>query len=331
MKNKTKRTIVLSDIKEIFISHKLGTPVEMKALSGGEFNSVYKVFTDKGSSYAIKISPAKNVSVLTYEKDIILSEKFALEHFKDNAYVHIPEVIAFGETAEVGKYLIIEFVAGKMLLKTRLSADEYNQVMYDLGKAIAGFHDIACDLGFGYLQNGLKTNWKSAYLSMVDNIINDARKVNARIPYISEIHAAIDSCKDILNEVQNSSVLHFDLWAGNLFILDNKLHAIIDCERMMLGDPVGDFIHLNYTAPFDIQKNKYLIDGYNSTANNKLSFNRNELIRFYLMRLYLGLIAYVETYYRMSKFSPVFYGKKIFAKKVLRVSLCELNKLMKGK
>ncbi len=328
MNSKTKRTVLQSDINRIFVFHNLGTVSEIKALSGGEFNSVYKVTADN-MNYVIKIAPAADVRVLTYEKDIISSEIFALEHFKGNPYVHIPEVKAFGEDAEIGKYLIMEFVEGKMLLNCVLSDMEYDSILFHLGKAIAEFHNTNCDRGFGYLQNGLKQSWQEAYFSMLENIRQDAERVHIKIPYIRKIRAVVDNCKDVLDEVKKPSLLHFDLWKGNIFVRDKKLHSVIDCERMMLGDPVGDFIHLDYIAPFDKEKYKQMIDGYNSVAEHSLLFNKNERIRFYLVRLYLGLIAYVETDYRLSKYSVAFYGKKIFARKVLRVSLNELNKLMK--
>ena len=54
MNSKTKRTVLQSDINRIFVFHNLGTVSEIKALSGGEFNSVYKVTADN-MNYVIKM------------------------------------------------------------------------------------------------------------------------------------------------------------------------------------------------------------------------------------------------------------------------------------
>lgn len=326
MKNKMKQSLSDFDIQEIFLKNDLGKVLESKQLSGGEFNSVYKVVTDNGE-YVIKIAPSKNVSVLTYEQNIVASEQFALEKLCNNSYAKVPKVIASSDSTDKYSYLIIEFLEGKMLLSQKVSRDEYNDVMFSLGKAVGEFHNAECDLGFGYLQNGLKPTWKEAYYSMIDNIIEDAKKVRCNIPCFNEIMNLIDKCSYALDEVKTPSILHFDLWQGNIFVKDGRLFSIIDFERTILGDPVGDFIHLDYIAPFDFDKNKFLLDGYNSVAKNRLSFNNNELIRFYLMRLYLGMIAYVETYYRMTKFSVQFFAKKVFARKVLRSAVNELKKL----
>ena len=45
------------------------------------------------------------------------------------------------------------------------------------------------------------------------------------------------------------------------------------------------------------------------------------------MKLYLGLIAYVEPYYRLSKITPEFYGARNYAKKMLNNALVEIEKL----
>lgn len=84
MKNKMKQNLSDSDIQEIFSSNNLGKVLDSNQLSGGEFNSVYKVVTDNGE-YVIKIAP-DNASVLTYEKNIAASEQFALEHLFNNSY-----------------------------------------------------------------------------------------------------------------------------------------------------------------------------------------------------------------------------------------------------
>ncbi|MDE5996451.1 MAG: aminoglycoside phosphotransferase family protein [Eubacterium sp.] len=329
MKNKMKQNLSDYDIQKIFSSNNLGKVLESKQLSGGEFNSVYKVVTD-GGEYVIKIAPSKSVSVLTYEKNIARSEQFALDKLSNNSYAKVPKVIAYSfDSNDKYNYLIIEFVEGSMLLGQKVSKDEYNAIMFDLGKAVAEFHNVECDLGFGYLQNGLKPTWKDAYFDMVHNIIDDGKKARCKIPYFDEIMNLIDKCSYVLDEVKIPSILHFDLWQGNIFVKDGKLASIIDFERTILGDPVGDFIHLDYIAPFNLDENKSLIDGYNSVAKNKLSFNKNELIRFYLMRLYLGMIVSVETYYRMPRFSVQFFGKKVFARKVLSSAVHELNKLIK--
>lgn len=327
-KNKMKQNISLQTLSDIFSRHSLGSIQNAELLTGGEFNSVWKISTDS-TEYVIKIAPKENTDVMTYERNITDSEVFACQKLSVLKTVHIPKIFGFGKGKnEPYKYIIMEFCEGETLVNKKLTDGEHDRVMYTLGQAMAEIHNLAIDSGFGYIQNGLKGTWKDAYLSMVENVIGDAQAKRAQIPYLDQIKTLINKNLPVLDDVKRPSLIHFDLWAGNLMLNENNdLHCIIDCERVMLGDPLGEFISLDYITPFSTEKNKYLIDGYNSLANEKLEFNRNQMIRLYLMRLYLGLIANIEIYYRYNKFSAQFFGRYFFSKKFLKTTIAELKKI----
>lgn len=326
--NKMKRHISLNVLSDIFNKHKLGNIKNVEILTGGEFNSVWKITTDDSQKYVIKIAPKSNTQVMTYEQNLTESEVYAYRKLSELKAVHIPKIFGYSTNADAPyQYLIMEFIEGKTLLNTKLTNSECDKVMYILGQAMAEMHNISVGDDFGYIQNGLKSTWKDAYLSMVDNIINDALAKHARIPYLNEIKALINQNLPVLNDVKTPSLIHFDLWAGNIILNEhNDLYCIIDCERAMLGDKMGEFISLDYITPFSTLKNKSLIAGYNSLANEKIEFNTDEMIRLYLMRLYLGLIANVEIYYRYPKFSAQFLGRYLFSKKFLKTTIGELKK-----
>lgn len=179
--------------------------------------------------------------------------------------------------------------------------------------------------GFGYSQNGLKETWKEAYHNIIENIINDGLRKKANIPYLDKIKGIIQENDYVFDSVKTPSLVHFDLWEGNIIIKENKLYALIDCERAMFGDVMGDFISLDYASPFDTAKNKKLIEGYNSMAQEKINFNKEELIRLYLMKIYLGLIVCVESYYRLSKLNPAFYDRKKISEKIIDTAIKEIT------
>lgn len=317
--SKTKRSIDKETLNKIFLRHGLGEVETFSDLKGGMFNSVLKVTTKDGKSYAVKIAPANDIQVLTYEKNLIKSEVYFYEKFAQVKNVHFPKVFGYDcdENSDY-RYIIMEFVEGTMLSSTKLNKDETNQVMFSLGKAMAEMHNITCDEGFGYIQNGLKPTWHEAYLSMAENVIKNAEAKKAKIPCLSEIRKIFAESEDLLKTVHTPHYVHFDLWAGNIVIKDRKLYALIDCERAMLGDVMGDFISLDYTGAFDVEKNSYLIDGYNSVSNEKLTFDSNQLKRLYLMKIYLGLIVYTEQHYRYPKFSVVRMAGKKYGETVIR-------------
>lgn len=322
-----KRNITQEDIYEIFSRHCEGKISLFKPLTGGTFNSVYKVETSNSKAYIIKIAPDKDTFVLTYEKDIIKNELEFFELTKKCKNVHFPKIYGYSlDDSYRYKYIIMEFVEGQMLNKSKLSKKEKSDVMYKLGRAMAEIHAITDENKFGYMQTPCES-FRQAYKAMAENVINDGLKVTKSFPCLDRIRVAIEKHSDAFDLAENAHLIHFDLWPGNIIVKDGELYSIIDCERCMFGDPVGDFISLDYISPFEKAVPQEVIDGYNSESEKKLSFNKNELTRFYLMRLYLGLIVYTETYYRCSKYSPEFIGRLIFGKTVIKNALKQLEKI----
>lgn len=326
--NKMKQNVSLKALSDIFQAHSLGNIRSADLMTGGEFNSVWKVTTDDLQKYVIKIAPNSNVKVLTYEQNLIESEVCAYKKLSELKTVHVPKIFGYSQSENAPyRYLIMEFAEGETLLNSKLTDKEKDKIMYTLGHAMAEMHSIKDFDGFGYIQNGLKKTWREAYLSMVDNIVGDGLSKRAKIPYLKEIKALIEQNLSVLDEVKSPSFVHFDLWAGNIILDKNSdLYCIIDCERAMFGDIMGEFISLDYISPFSTEKNKSLLKGYNSFANKKIEFTRNEMIRLYLMRLYLGLIANVECYYRYPKLSAQFFRRYFFSKQYLKTTIRELRK-----
>lgn len=326
-RNKMKQNISESTVFEIFEKHSLGEVAEIQVMSGGFFNSVLKVKMATGEEYIIKIAPNANTEVLTYEQELIKSEVNMYRLLESVTSVRFPKVFAYNyESGSRYKYVIMEFIEGDMLSDIALPPEQYKSVMRDLGKAMAEIHSITNKDGFGYVQNGLKPTWKEAYLSMVENVIADGTRRKAKIPYLNEIKEIIHKNEYVLDAVKTQSLVHFDLWKGNIIVKGGKLYGLIDCERAMFGDRMGEFISLDFANPFDLEKHKDLIDGYNSFAKEKIRFSREDLIRLYLIKIYLGLIVYVEPYYRFSKLSPQFHGARMYAKNALKATINELKK-----
>ena len=132
--SKTKRSIDKETLNKIFLRHGLGEVEAFSDLKGGMFNSVLKVTTKDGESYAVKIAPANDIQVLTYEKNLIKSEVYFYEKFAQVKSVHFPKVFGYDcdENSDY-RYIIMEFVEGTMLSSAKLNKDEMHElkVIYD--------------------------------------------------------------------------------------------------------------------------------------------------------------------------------------------------------
>ena len=92
IKSKTKYEATLEEIRELFYFHKIGNVKSIAPLGNGEFNSAYKVMLDDGKSFALKIAPPEDATVLTYEKNMMESEVFWYKMMHENTDILCPEV-----------------------------------------------------------------------------------------------------------------------------------------------------------------------------------------------------------------------------------------------
>ena len=54
---------------------------------------------------------------------------------------------------------------------------------------------------------------------------------------------------DVLDEVSEPALVHWDLWAGNVFVKDGKITGITDFERALWGDPLMEHYFRMITEP----------------------------------------------------------------------------------
>ena len=325
MNTKTKRSVTHDDLKEMIESANLGEITNTQELTGGEYNTAWHVVTSKGD-YLIKIAPSQAVETLTYENNLIEIEVAVYGLLAKLKGVHIPQIYAQNVSPDDEiQYFIMEFLDAQPMKEVKLSADDKKRLLYDLGSAVAQIHKIKGHDGFGYSQNGLKPSWREAYESMIQNILSDAHKKNAKIPKENEIMQLIEKYGDILDEVEVPTLVHFDVWAGNIFLKDRKLYSLIDTERAMWGDYYGDFISFDYVHDLDDKCNKPFVDGYNEAADEKIEFTKSTVIRMNLIRIYLGMIMFTEVDYRLPKYSVNYFVRRAFAKWFINKSIKKIK------
>lgn len=188
----------------------------------------------------------------------------------------------------------MEFIEGTPLnkLSSEMTEEQLNKVYKQLGEIVYKFHNIEGKY-FGYISQPEKRfdTWKEAFLFMVKELLEDAADEEVKLPYsYNDIYNMIYEKSYVLDEVKQSSILHKDLWEGNIFIEEqtNNITGIIDWERAIYGDFIMDLV-----CGFLLDKPSF-IDKY---FGNKL-LTYEEKIRVILYNIYLFLIMVIECTYR---------------------------------
>ncbi|MDR2091052.1 MAG: aminoglycoside phosphotransferase family protein [Clostridiales bacterium] len=286
MISKTKFKIEIIEVAELFKNAGIRNAENITPLTAGEYNSVFSAAAD-GLEYVIKIAPQNNVPVLTYEKDLMRQETRFLTVMKE-AEMRVPEIYFsdFSRKNFPTDYFIMEKLKGKNLAEASpsLSADDKQKIAKKLAETAAKLHTVKySDLfksernqalktnsndetpRFGYLQNGLYSDWYSAIRSMTKNLIFDCEQKRKRIKKGEKLLDCIEKHKKILQKVP-SALVNFDLWNLNIFperTKDGFELALIDPERSFFGDPIADFVCLE-PMTFAPEKKTLSISAYNA-------------------------------------------------------------------
>lgn len=169
---------------------------------------------------------------------------------------------------------------------------------------VAQIHNVS-GTGYGYVQNGLYENWADAYISMIENLLADARRMGKTsrrgqrlLGYARQYRAVLAAAPCVM--------VNFDLWSSNILChtVDGQTRfAWIDPERSLWGDPVLDFCRWSpllrrWTKDFVLGSPQRPLPGTGASQPRDPAALR-------LCQGLLALIQEVEKYYR---FTPLSQG-----------------------
>lgn len=305
MISKTKYKIDNVTIEKLFKAAGMGEASDISPLGAGEYNAVYSVKAN-GIEYALKIAPTDDVPVLTYEKEMMVSEVFWYKKIKENSRVIVPEVYYADFSKELipTNYFIMEKLLGQQLDKMDLSEREKENSVAEVAKMVAQMHKIKNDK-FGYIQNELWEDWYQAIRGMVKAILDDCVGKGRKSKRGEKLLSYIDKYKSVLEKAE-CSMVNFDIWPPNIMCRreGNEIkYAWIDPERSYWGDRIVDFVCLEMGNT--LADKKKTLTAYNSVADKLVNVTDEEKIRYAVAQGYLGLIMEVEKYFR---YTPFHYG-----------------------
>jgi aminoglycoside phosphotransferase (APT) family kinase protein len=316
MISKTKYNVDNETIKALFSAAGISDVMDMAPLGAGEFNAVYQARAGD-RAYALKIAPPEYAQVMAYEQGMMASEVFWYQQMREHTDIRVPKIIhaGFDKALIPANWFIMDLMPGTQLDKMKLTPEEKTENARQLAKMAAQLHNIK-NGKFGYVQNGLYPNWHLALMSMVTQLRDDARKKNKACESGAKLLEILGQRKGILEKVE-CSMVNFDIWPPNI-LCERKNGRIeyswIDPERSFWGDPILDFVCLEFGTP--LEKKEATLSAYNKVARKPVAASADERIRYAIAQGFLGLIMEVEKYYR---YTPRHFGwwRNVLASKML--------------
>ncbi len=226
----------------------LGGFVSAEKLTGGMFATTFKVELSDGRTVVVKSAPADTSSVLTYEHNIIGTERDVYQLAAHKPALLMPQVIYtdFSRQHVDGDVVVASFLPGtpwNLLHDSGAVPHDDPTVGTQRGAWFARVNTIVGQQ-FGYPSSTQlqASTWKEAFGLALGALLDDAKTWGSNVD-VDRVWAAFDRHSESLDAVQYPHLVHMDLWLGNAFIDDEKnLVGVIDTERACYGDPLFDFV-----------------------------------------------------------------------------------------
>ncbi|OPJ56566.1 phosphotransferase family protein [Clostridium oryzae] len=294
MKSLTKNKQTIETINEMADKAFNGSKVsEITELKEGFFNVAYRLKLADEREVILKIAPSKSVLTMTYEKNIMFTETETMKLVKNMTDVTVPEIFYYDNSHSIceSDYFFMSKLPGASFSSIMEQFDEKQKkkINYKLGQYNAKINGITGE-NFGYFgqQDKQGKDWFNVFSNMIDDAINDAKALNIDIGTDpNKIKSLLNSDKEIFEEVKVPKLVHWDLWAGNVFIENGEITGLIDFERCLWADELMEVGFRSYD---------YNEDFYNGYGIGDLTEKQKKRVRWYDM--YLFLIWVIEGDYR---------------------------------
>jgi aminoglycoside phosphotransferase (APT) family kinase protein len=271
--------------------HAVCTGIE--ELTEGYFNVAYKIFLEHAPSCILKIAPPMDALVMSYEKNIMMSEVLAMRTVKEQTDIPVAKVLFYDDSLSLihAPYFFMEILEGASLhsILSSLTPDVQSAIRTEAGSLNKKINRIKGNK-FGYLgQPSLQgNNWYQVFSNMTELAFSDGERLSIDLKISKkQLFKDLEASKELFDEVKTPSLVHWDLWDGNIFVKDNQITGLIDWERSLWADPLMEVGFRAYSSDKDFYK------GY---GIERLS--ENEHLRALWYDVYTMLLVSQECDYR---------------------------------
>lgn len=264
----------------------------IKELTEGMCNVTYQVGLGNGRESILKIAAKGEAGRISNEVNLMEAEVRAMELVKKSGLVKVADIYYYdcSKTICDSDYFFMEKLEGDNLFLTKenLSRKEIAQINYEIGQIARKLTDIK-NQQFGFL--GDKQRYNSLYdfvHRMLSNLIEDATKAEIVLGINTDkLLEKLAHDKSYFDEVTKPTLVHWDMWEGNIFVKEGHVAGIIDWERAMWGEPYMDDRFRRHTRGADFLR------GY-----GQIEFSSSEITRIIWYDILLYLTMMIEVTYR---------------------------------
>ncbi len=300
-KNRQSDSTINEMIKKAFPEK---TAADIKELTEGMCNVTYNITFSDGDECILKIAAKDTSGNTSNEICLMAAEVKAMQLVREKCSFKVADVVAYdcSKTVCDGDYFFMEKLPGVnySFIKEQLPEETNRKITREIGEISRELCTIT-NPQFGFLGDAKRYDRLSDFVqTMLQNLINDAQKKNVDLGCdINKLTEEFEEEKHIFDEVSFATLVHWDMWEGNVFVEDDRVSGIIDWERAMWGEAFMDDRFRKHN------RNAVFLEGF-----GKQEFTENELkrLRWYDIILYLTMM--IEVFYRGFEDKGQYYWSK---------------------
>ncbi|SEJ45557.1 phosphotransferase family protein [Demequina mangrovi] len=299
----TQRALTREELEAILAP--LGRVSDSWLLSGGTFSAVQGVELDGGETVVVKTSvpearDARGRSrLLGYEHDMLRAERDHLRLVAPLDAVPAPRVLHedFSRAVADVDVLVMTLVPGMPWDDaTDVMTPESNaRAHHQVGKILAVLGGVIGER-FGLPADGFRLGdptWPGFLERLVASAVDDAAAWEVDIEP-ARLLAGVEAAAEALAEVSAPTLVHADLWHGNVLVDPNNgdVTGVVDFERSLFGDPLWGLAggETHSSGPFEAAK----VAGYEAATGRPLRLDRSAELRVALYRLWSMAVQLTE-------------------------------------
>ena len=280
------------------------TASAIKELTEGMCNVTYNITFTDGYECILKIAAKDRTGNTSNEINLMEAEVTAMKLVRENCSFKVADVLAYdcSKTICDGDYFFMEKLPGTnySFIKDKMPEETKRNLAKEIGVISRQLCSIT-NPQFGFLGDTKRYDSLADFVRiMLTNLISDGQKKNVDLGCDTDrLMEEFEKEKHIFDEVQSATLVHWDMWEGNVFIEDDHVSGIIDWERAMWGEAFMDDRFRKHN------RNKDFLVGF-----DKQNFTESELkrLRWYDIILYMTMM--VEVFYREFEDKGQYYWSK---------------------
>ena len=275
---------IILEIENLLENKKI---VDSKILSNSFGINCIKIITEDNKKFIVKYYFNKNDRFNAIE-----SEADNLLFFNNQKSIYFPIMINSNK-----KYLIMSFIDNNNL-QPEVTSDDLLKAIISLHLKNNSYYGFNFDTQIGGLKqiNSKSINWVEFYrdrrLNYIFELINNRESMGKDINI--KINLLIKKLENFIPNKPNSSLLHGDLWEGNILFYDKKFVGFID-PGSFYGHNELEVSYLRWFNPKFIDDN--FLSKYNDYINlDKYYLNYEPIYQLYysLLNVYLWDSSYIK-------------------------------------